>query len=62
MSAQPQWEHIDVTRRPAEVPGTGAQAGVCPGVPGTGGGACTGLACQINKCTGMPKTTVKGTV
>jgi hypothetical protein len=27
MSAQPQWEHIDVTRRPAEVPGTGAQAG-----------------------------------
>ena len=44
--------------------GTGAQAGVCPGVPGTGGsgGACTGLACQINKCTGMPKTTVKGTV
>ena len=41
--------------------GTGAQAGVCPGMPGTGG-ACTGLACQINKCTGMPKTTVKGTV
>jgi hypothetical protein len=41
--------------------GTGAQAGVCPGVPTTGGG-CTGLACQINKCTGMPKTTVKGTV
>src|SRR4051794_20286586 len=27
MSAQPQWEHIDVTRRPAEVPGTGMQAG-----------------------------------
>ena len=41
--------------------GTGAQAGVCPGMPGTGG-PCTGLACQINKCDGMPKTTVKGTV
>ncbi|HEY5449187.1 MAG TPA: carboxypeptidase-like regulatory domain-containing protein, partial [Polyangia bacterium] len=41
--------------------GTGAQAGVCPGMPGTGV-PCTGLACQINKCTGMPKTTVKGTV
>jgi hypothetical protein len=40
--------------------GTGAQAGVCPGVPTTGG--CTGLGCQIDKCTGMPKTTVKGTV
>jgi hypothetical protein len=41
--------------------GTGAQAGVCPGMPGTGG-TCTGLACQIDKCTGKPKTTVKGTV
>ena len=41
--------------------GTGAQAGACPAVPGTGG-PCTGLACQINKCDGMPKTTVKGTV
>jgi hypothetical protein len=41
--------------------GTGALAGVCPGMPGTGG-PCTGLACQIDKCTGMPKTTVKGTV
>jgi hypothetical protein len=41
--------------------GTGAQAGVCPGMTGSGG-PCTGLACQINKCTGMPKTTVKGTV
>ena len=40
--------------------GTGAQAGVCPGVLTTGG--CTGLGCQINKCTGLPKTTVKGTV
>jgi hypothetical protein len=41
--------------------GTGAQAGVCPSPPGTGG-PCTGLACQIDKCTGMPKTTVTGTV
>jgi hypothetical protein len=41
--------------------GTGAQAGVCPGMPGTGG-PCTGLACQIDKCDGRPKTTVKGTI
>jgi hypothetical protein len=27
MSAQPEWEHIEVTRRPASVPGTGTQPG-----------------------------------
>ena len=61
--------HRQRLRRRARLPGlpggmacgTGAQAGVCPGMPGTGG-PCTGLACQINKCDGMPKTTVKGTV
>ena len=40
--------------------GTGAQAGVCPGVPGTGG--CTGIACNVETCTGTAKTTVSGTI
>ncbi len=40
--------------------GTGAQAGVCPGVPGNGG--CTGIQCNIETCTGTAKTTVTGTI
>jgi hypothetical protein len=40
--------------------GTGSVAGICPGVPTTGG--CSGLACAIDKCPGRPKTTIKGTV
>jgi hypothetical protein len=40
--------------------GSGGVPGACPGLP-TGGG-CTGIACNIDKCAGRPKTTVKGTV
>jgi hypothetical protein len=40
--------------------GTGAQAGVCPGVPGSGG--CTGIQCNVQTCTGTAKTTVSGTI
>ena len=40
--------------------GSGGVPGACPGLP-TGGG-CAGIACNIDKCDGRPKTTVKGTV
>ena len=40
--------------------GSGGVPGACPGVS-TGGG-CTGIGCNIDKCDGRPKTTVKGTV
>jgi hypothetical protein len=40
--------------------GTGAQVGVCPGVPG--GGGCTGIQCNVERCTGTVTTTVSGTI
>ncbi|HMJ51799.1 MAG TPA: carboxypeptidase-like regulatory domain-containing protein, partial [Polyangiaceae bacterium] len=41
--------------------GSAGVANACPGWP-SDGGACTGLGCQVDKCVGRPKTTIKGTV
>jgi len=37
------------------------QAGVCPGT-GTGKGACTGIQCNVDKCSGATQTSLSGVV